>query len=150
LNEELTNPRLECYVRLSIRPIPSPCDRPYRLGLLWMSLTPAYFLPIVIPSVRWLNLPLTEEAHRPPKFKYASLDPRHSFKPRWNPPTLTQTGFRIQTSIPRHAGLQSRLPFLHFLTGLNMRWGACEAPCGLVSFSVYASTILFYHPSTWS
>lgn len=73
---ELSFPLRECFDRVVAPSISSPCERPYRLGLLLIDLTPADSLSR--PSFSCGDSTSEEEANRSPKFTNASLHTCHS------------------------------------------------------------------------
>ncbi len=59
----------ECYARVASLPTPSPCDRPDRLGLLWVGLTPSRTC-LQLPLVEYRQPAHRQEmATRPPEFE---------------------------------------------------------------------------------
>ncbi|NBB80603.1 MAG: hypothetical protein GVY36_14355 [Verrucomicrobia bacterium] len=104
--------------------------------------------PLAIPTFSQLDRQSLAGSGEVSRVHDVSLHARHSYRPRWNRRALT-------CGAHDDAGFVRRLPdytlafhVSYLLTGLIMLWGACETPCGLRCFSVYASTKPFRHPST--
>jgi len=150
--------RGECFARVASLPTPSPCDRPYRLRLLWVGLTPRH-TRLQLPSVDCKRpAQRAGTAARPPEFEVPPLclptpgvhHLRFSvYVPRSysTPVEPARAGHSARAGAAFPLTLQGRLPHIRIYGAVSIlrRVRTSLRPA---HFPVYASSMLFRHPST--
>jgi hypothetical protein len=114
----------ECSAQVTAQPVPLPCDRSYRLRLLWTGLTACGSSGH--PPSSWISIPLREPIGHP-KFQVASLHACHGFEPRRIRHELT---FYVRDSADFQYVHTVVIRILYLFTGLNCLEGL-RLPCGL-------------------
>ena len=135
--------RGRCFARVASLPTPSPCNRPDRLGLLLVGLTPSRAHPHLHlvecgrPAQRAGLAARSPEFEVPPfclaapevhHIRFSVTVPRSYSTPM--EPMRARHDARTGAAFP--LTLQGRLPYLA-ITGLYQSSGECESTCGLAT-----------------